>query len=1021
MMPQWRPADWSRSTGSDDGVATMEFRILGPVEVWHAGRQLDLGPAKQRALLARLLLHPNRVVSASQLIDAVWGQAAPEAATAILHTYVYRLRQALRPAVGPGTGELLLTRPPGYLLVVQEGQLDLERFESAVTAATAATARGDHATAAELLRSALALWRGEPLANVASEDLRRREATGLEERRLAALEARIEADLHLGRHRDLVGELTTLVADHPLRERLHGQLMVALYRSGRPADALSAYRRLRQTLSGELGLEPNATLQRLQRAVLLADPSLDQPDPPGPAGGVMGGGPAPAGPAEPDATRSHPLLRPRQLPPDSASFAGRAQELEQLARLLGQPAPGTPMAIVVINGLPGVGKSALATRVAHRLAERFPDGQLYIDLQGATAGPAPLQPGEVLGRFLRALGVNGRNLPDDSEERAGLLRSVLAERRVLVILDNAATAAQVRLLLPASPGCAVLVTSRRHLADLDGAVDLHLDVLDTGEALDLLARLAGPQRVSAEPAAAAEVAQLCGRMPLALRIAGARLAARPAWSVSTLAGRLRDERLRLDELELEGLAVRASLQVGYRELCDRHREGAADTPRALRLLSMLDGTDVGVPVAAALLDRSAQATEAALERLVDANLLDSTAPGRYRFHDLVRLFARERASCEEPEPERAAALVRALRCYLSAAQRADRLLRPGQPPVVGKPLPDGVELRDQAAALDWLEAERANLSAAVRQAAASPAPEVAWELAAALFGLFDLRGSWEEWEQVNRLALRAARDRRNRRGEAQALRDLGAIAWRRFRLEEATGHLTRSLELLRPIGDRGGEARTLNSLGLVLTARRRYEDAAACLDRSLALFRAVGDRRGEGHVLNNLGDLYRLQGRYDEATTCLQGDLAICRELGDRRGEAITLSNLGEVHRDRRAGAEAFDHHRQSLAICRELGDRRGQGLNLDGLGEALRLQGRHPEAVALLRQGVALLHAAHDRHGEADALSHLGLALDDLGNRAEAASCLRRSLWLFEQVGAPEGDDVRDLMRLRQLEEDVV
>jgi DNA-binding SARP family transcriptional activator len=999
----------------------MEFRVLGPVEVWHAGRPLDLGPAKQRALLAKLLQHPNQVVSAGQLIDAVWGQAAPASAPAILQTYVYRLRQALRPAVDPGTGEQLLrTRPPGYLLMVREGQLDLDRFQSMVAEATRATARDDHSTAARLLRSALSLWRGEPLANVASEELHR-EAAGLEELRLAALEARIEADLQLGRHRNLVGELTTLVGDHPLRERLHGQLMLALYRSGRSADALASYHRLRQTLTEELGLEPDADLQRLQRAILLAHPSLDPPEPVRPAYGVQEGD-QPPGAGMPAPAATIPPVRPHQLPPDSASFAGRARELAQLMRLLGQPAPDAPMVIVAINGLPGVGKSALATRAAHRLAARFPDGQLYIDLQGATAGLAPLDPGEVLGRFLRTLGVDGRNLPGEPEERAGLLRSLLAERRVLAVLDNAATAAQVRLLLPASPGCAVLITSRRHLADLDGAVDLHLDVLDGGEALELLARQAGPHRVTAEPVAAAEVARLCGRLPLALRIAGARLAARPGWSVSTLAGRLRDERLRLDELELEGLAVRASLQVGYRELLDRDREGAADTPRALRLLSMLDGADVGVPVAAALLDRSAQATEAALERLVDANLLDSTAPGRYRFHDLVRLFARERASCEDPEPDRAAALARALRCYLSAARRADRLLRPGQPPVPGDPPPDGVELGDQAAALDWLETERANLSAAIRQAAAGPAaPEVTWELAAALFGLFDLRGSWEEWEQVNRFALQAARDRGDRGGEARALRDLGAIAWRRFRLEEATDHLTRSLELLRAIGDRGGEARTLNSLGLVLTACRRYEDAAACLDRSLALFRAVGDRRGEGHVLNNLGDLYRLRGRHDEAVIFLRGDLAICRELGDRRGEAITLSNLGEVHRDRRAGAEAFDHHQQSLAICQELGDRRGQGLNLDGLGEALRLQGRHAEAVALLRQGVALLRAAHDRHGEADALSHLGLALDDLGDRGEAASCLRRSLWLFEQVGAPEGDDVRDLMRLRRLEEDLV
>jgi DNA-binding SARP family transcriptional activator/Flp pilus assembly protein TadD len=995
----------------------MEFRILGPVEVWHAGRPLDLGPAKQRALMAKLLQHPNRVVSASQLIDAVWGQAAPETAAAILHTYIYRLRQALRPAVDRRSGEqLLLTQPPGYMLRVKEGQLDLDRFESMVTAATAATLRGDHPTAARLLRSALSLWRGDPLANVASDELRRREAMGLEERRLAALEARIDADLQLGRHLDLVSELTTMVTDHPLRERLHGQLMVALYRSGRPADALASYRRLRQMLTDELGLEPNSALQRLQRAILLADPSLDPPEPIRLSHVVQAAGPPAASMSVPDASMPAPSARPLQLPPDTAWFAGREQELTQLTRLFDKAAPDAPMVIVAINGLAGVGKSTLVTRAAHRLAGRFPDGQLYIDLQGAAAGLAPLHPGEVLGRFLRALGVDGRHLPAEPEERAGLLRSLLAERRVLAVLDNAATAKQVRLLLPASPGCAVLVTSRRHLADLDGVVNLHLDVLTADEASALLARLAGPHRVAAEPTAAAEVVRLCGGLPLALRIAGARLAARSAWSVSTLAGRLRDERLRLDELELDGLAVRASLHVAYRELCDHGPKGG-DAARALRLLGLLDGADIGVPAAAALLDRSAQSTDAALERLVDANLLESTAPGRYRFHDLVRLFARERASCDDLELDRAAAVARAVRYYLAAARRADRLLRPGQPPVADEPLPARVEFGDRAEALDWLETERANLIATVRHAAVSD-PQAACELAAALFGFFDLRGSWDEWEQVNRLALQAAQGRGDRRRQAQVRRDLGAIAWRRFRLEEATDHLTCSLELRRLVQDRHGEAQTLNSLGLVLTARRCHQDAATCLDRSLALFRECRDRRGEGQVLNNIGDLYRLQGRYEEAVACLEGDLAICQELGDRRGEAITLSNLGEVHRDRRSAAEAFDHHHKSLVICRELGDRRGQGLNLDGLGEALRLQGRHPEAVDLLRQAVAFLREAHDRHAEADALSHLGRALDALGDHDEATSCFRRSLALFEQIGAPERDDVRNLMRLRQLAE---
>jgi DNA-binding SARP family transcriptional activator/tetratricopeptide (TPR) repeat protein len=986
----------------------MELRILGPVEVWHAGRPLHLGPAKQRTLMAKLLQHPNQVVSAGHLIEAMWGETAPKTAPAILHTYVYRLRRALQSAVDGRTGEeLLITQPPGYLLRVRKGQLDLERFESLVAAAARATVRGDHPTAARLLRSALSLWRGEPFANVAWEGLRRSETIRLEERRLEALEMRIDADLRLGRHGDLTGELAALVAEHPLRERLQGQLMVALYRSGRQAEALACYRQLRQMLVDELGLEPGTDLQKLQRAILVADPSLVPAEPVS----LVSGSP-PAAPAS-KAVMSPPTVQPRQLPPDTAWFSGREQELARLVRLLSQAEPGVPTVIVAINGLAGVGKSALATRAAHRLAARFPDGQLYVDLGGSAAGPAPLGPGEVLGRFLRAFGVDGRHLPGDPEERAGLLRSLLAERRVLTVLDNAATVAQVRLLLPAGFGCAALITSRRHLAELDGAIHLHLDVLGSDEAITLLARLAGVQRVTAEPSAAAEVVQLCGRLPLALRVAGARLAGRPAWSLSTLAGRLRDERRRLDELELDGLAVRASLQVAYREHCDRVHEGV-DTARAFRLLGLLDSGDVGLPVAVALLDQPARATEASLEQLVDANLLESRAPGRYRFHDLVRLFACERASCDDPLRDRVAALGRSLRWYLAATGQADRLLRPGRPHVADEPLAAHVELRDRVEALNWLETEQANLVAAVKQAAASPDPEVAWQLAAALFGFFDLRGYWDEWEQVNRLALLAAQRCGDQRGEAQARRDLGAIAWRRFRLEEAANHLTCSLELRRLVGDRHGEAQTLNSLGLVLTARRGYEDAAAYLEHSRVLFRAYGDRRGEGQVLNNLGDLYRRQGRYDEALACLQGDLAICREVGDRRGEAITLCNLGEVQRDRHCAQEAFDHHHQSMAICQELGDRRGQGLNLDGLGEVRRLQGRYGEAIDLLRQGVALLRETRDRHAEAEALWHLGLALD-ADDRGEATSCLQRALTTFEQVGAPEAGDVRQLLRQRQ------
>ena len=614
----------------------MQFRILGPVELWRDGQPVALAP-KQQVVLAALLLHANQVVPAGWLVEQLWGTQPPATARKTLQSLVLRLRRALP----PGT---LLTREPGYLLRVEADQLDLSCFQQLVGEAATAAAEGDSGRAAQRLREALALWRGPALAGVDSDALQQTEVPRLEELRLGALEARVDAELRLGRHAELVGELRALVAEHPLRERFWEQLMLALYRAGRQAEALDAYRQLRRRLVEELGIEPSPPVQRLQREILNAAPGLALAD-------------TTASPAE--GARARPgqgmaAVVPRQLPPDAASFTGRERELERLCELLSGGGQRGAVPIVALDGAAGVGKSAVAARAAHQLAGQFPDGQLYADLQGATPGLAPLPPLEVLSRFLRAFGVDGQRLPVNVEEAAALFRSLAAGRRLLLVLDNAATAEQVRPLLPASPSCAVLVTSRQLLSGIHGAEHLHLDVLPADEAVRLLGHLAGPERIAAEPEAAVALAQLCGYLPLALRIAGARLAARPAWPVRALVERLADERRRLDELSLGDLAVRTSLQVSYHALDPQ-------VARLFRLLGLLDGPDVGVPVVAALLDQPVEATEAALERLVDARLLESLAPGRYRFHDLLRLFARERAAAEEPPPARAAALTRAFR------------------------------------------------------------------------------------------------------------------------------------------------------------------------------------------------------------------------------------------------------------------------------------------------------------------------------------------------------------------------
>jgi DNA-binding SARP family transcriptional activator len=976
-------------------VQRLEIAVLGPLEVRVDGRPACLTPMEQ-ALLVALVARANQVVTSDRLIGQLWDDPWSIPSRNALHALVRRLRRA----VG---SEICQTRASGYQLTIEPGQLDLHRFEALMGEAREAIAAGEPRRSAALLQAALALWRGPALAGAPVTPITTVEAARLDDLRLTALEQRNEAELQLGQHAELVAELTRLAAEHPHREPLSNQLMLALYRSGRQAEALAVYQALHRRMVDDLGLEPGKPSKDLQRAILTADPALQPP----------AGVPGPTTAASADTALAHQV--PYQLPASSAAFTGRRRELDFLCSLLSEGAEAGQVVVAATYGTAGIGKSALALRAAHQLREAFRDGQLYVDLQGATPGLAPLDPGDVLGRLLRGLGVDGRRVPSDLEERSAMYRSEMAGRRVLVLVDDAADAAQVRSLLPGTPGAGVLVTSRRILPGLDGVTHLQLEVLSPEDAVVLLGRLVGAQRVRAEPAAAAELARLCGYLPLALRIAGARLAGRPRWPISTLIERLTEECRRLDELVAGDLAVRSSFEVSYRELQTAKDADGIDDTRVFRLLSLLDGPDVGVPAAAVLLDRSRDAVEAALERLVDAHLLESPAPGRYGFHDLLRLFARERAAQQEPEEERAAALVRALGWYLRGTERANRLLSPGQPAPDGDagPWPGGWDFHDRGTALAWLERERANLLAAAHQLARPPeVPECpVWRLTEALFCFLDIRGYWPELERVCELALASARRRGDHSGQAHAHLTLAALAWRHYRLGGALSHLRRSLALFRRVGDVRGRARSLNSLGLVRCEQRRYDDAIACYQRALALFQQVGDRRGEGQACNNLGETYRKVERCPEALDHLLRDLVICRELGDRRGEAITCCNIGEVQRDLGRRAEAVDGFQLSLAICQELEDHRGQGINLSGLGDVCLQTGQFEEAVDYLRRSIDLLERVGDRHGMAEALWRQGIGLDALGDREQANSCWRRAYAIFRQIDAPEAAAVAALM----------
>ncbi|MGH8907569.1 MAG: tetratricopeptide repeat protein [Egibacteraceae bacterium] len=895
----------------------MEIRILGPLEVEVGGRQVRLGP-QQGVMLAVLLLEAGRVVPRLRLIELLWGEEAPAGALTTLRSHVRNLRRSLEPErkakerpkaiVAEGAGEAA-----GYALRVSPEQVDAYRFEGLLDEGRRALAAGDPDAAVERLRAGLALWRGRALADVADRPFAVREVARLEGLRRTAAQTLIEAELGRGHHAEVVGELQGLVTEQPHDEGLRRQLALALYRSRRQEEAARVCQEGIKLLH-DRGLDSSA-LQALQRDILRQAPELEwaQPDAPEPA-------------------------RPFQLPPDTPVFTGRRAELAALRARLVSTLPRPAVVISAIDGKPGIGKSALAIHVAHELAQQFPDGVLYVNLRGAE--PERLAPAQVLGQFLRALGVTDESVPADVEAASASYRTLLADKRALVVLDNAADAGQVRPLLPSGSGCAVLVTSRVSLVDLKGVAPLSLAVLDEDEAVTLLARIAGWRRVTAEPAEAAAVVRHCGLLPLAVRIAGARLRARPAWPVAALAGRLADERRRLEELKVGELAVRASFQLSYRGLDPAEA-------RTFRLLGLLEGPDVTPEVAAALTECAVPAADAILERLVDAQLIETPAHGRYRFHDLLRLFARERAEAEDDEPARNAALERALGWYLATAEHASELLKPTALRAGGNGQSErGQPFADRQAALDWLEAERANLATAAAQAAAhAPAPlaSIAWRLSDTLFRFFYLRKHWSDWQAVCEAAIQAAQRTGDRPAEAGPRNSLGVISYEQQRYEEAIASYEESLAIYRECGNRVREGTVLNNLGVAHREQRRFDQAIDLYEQSVTIARELGDRVGEARVLNNLGVIHREQRQFDEALGCLEQSLEIWRDIGDRPNAGLALSNLGDVHREQQRFEEAAVYYGEALAIFREVGDRYGEGLTLRALGLAVEAgQGAH-------------------------------------------------------------------------------
>ncbi|HEX2823779.1 MAG TPA: BTAD domain-containing putative transcriptional regulator [Streptosporangiaceae bacterium] len=939
----------------------MRFRLLGPLEVRAGDDWKGIGAPKWRAVLAALLINAGQVVSAEALIDEVWQDDPPAKAANLISIYVLRLRRLMDSA----DSELLVTRAPGYQLRVTSGDTDALLFEAMLRDGRQAFAAGDPERAASLLTEALGLWHGRPLADVPSTPLVEAEAARLAEVRLDAIELRIQAELGCGGHTQAAPELRGLVADHPLREGLWLLLMRTLEAAGRHAEALEVYEQARRAISGELGVDPGMELRQLHADLLAKDSAAA-------AGSISGGTvaapgppePAPAGPERPAAGGAGARVQvPAQLPADIADFTGRDEQVKRLCDLLAGTGGDTgsgAVRIALVAGAGGLGKTSLAVHAAHCVRGSFPDGQLYVDLLGATDHPVPAA--DVLARFLRDLGVNGRDIPVEAEERAARYRTHLAGRKILVVLDNARDAAQVRPLLPGTASSAVLVTTRSRMPDLASTRLVDLNVLDDEEALALFTKVVGDERAAAEPEATAELLLACAGLPLAIRICAARLATRSGWSVQAMASRLRDTRRRLDEMRVGDLAVRASFQVSFASLPAREDGKGIDPARAFRLLGLWQGPTISSAAAAALFGTQEHLAADALETLVDAHLLESKAPDRYKFHDLLAVYSSERAVADLSGPDRDAATGRLLTWYLHTADAAATAVLPhrynvpldradpGQPPL-------SFSAAEQA--LGWYDSERANLVAATRQASSCGLHEIAWRLPAPLFGIFNTRHNWVDCIATHRIALDSARRAGNRQGEAWVLNNLG--------------------EALGITGD---------------------SDGIGCLEQALAIRHEIGDKRGEAQAANNLADAYQRLGRMDDALDLLRRALDLNREAGYRYGEGIALGNLGSTLLDLDRAEEAIDYLQQARLTFAEIEYLDGVGYVLHILGRCYSSLGRDADAVACLRQALTSHQATGNRHRQAATLRSLGTAQNRAGLEAGARESWAQAAAIFDDLG---------------------
>ncbi|MER5645891.1 BTAD domain-containing putative transcriptional regulator [Streptosporangium sp. NPDC002524] len=924
------------------------------MRVWRDGDELEIGSPQQRLVLAVLLLAEGRTVGHDHLLDAVWGEYRPRTAMGTLRTYISRLRSVLG-------AEVITSIGSGYAL--SGGVCDLVTMEEL--------------SREERYGEALELWRGEPLAGLEggyAESQRVR----LGERRLAVLERRLAGEVEEGGHTEVIAELTALRGEHPARERLSGLLMLALYRSGRQAEAIGVYTDTRELLAESLGIDPSPELAELYRRIITADPALGH-----------------------RREAASPAVRrvPRQLPADTADFTGRESEVDEVVDAL-RTGNSSTLVISAVSGAGGMGKTTLAVHVAHRLAPDYPDGQLFVNLRGS--GAQPLAPETVLGRFLRSLGAEVPADAEDPGERAAMYRSTLADRRVLVVLDNAAGSAQVRPLLPGAAGCAVMVTSRAKMVGLSGVRQVDLGVLPHDEATALLARVVGEARVAAEREAAADLVGACGHLPLAIRIVASRLAARPAWSVARMRDRMADERRRLAELRVDDLAVEATFALGYDQLDAAHAS-------AFRLLAVPDAADFSLGSAAAVLGLDEPGAEEVCEALVDVSMLESPSPGHYRYHDLLKIFARSRPDDEEV---RRAALARLLGYHLAGMTAAYRLTYPGAPVSGPEPSSPGPSFADEEAAVNWAEDEEQGVISCVHQVARTPGSVLsdAIRLLDMASDVLETDVTPERYERAAGALVEAAAARGERRTEAHARCVRGGFWTSRWFLDAAVEDGVAARDLSLAENDPARYAESLNLLATAASNRGSKTEAIALYAEAVEVWRGLGDRSSETVGLGNMALALASADRTAEAVEAVELADRTIRELGGGADPDI-LYRSAVVLRDAGRPEEALSRLLETRTAYRRLKQRVREGATLLRMAETHLALGQLDRAVDCAEDSLGLMAEAGDEWIQGKALVALGQAFSRLGQPGRAGACLTEALEIFVRRDMPEADEVRALL----------